>query len=166
MFTPLHIIPIMNSGPNIPIGIDSSDPETLFRLFFDDSVLDRLVHCTNNNAAINTVKESSERAWKLVNRDDILSYLGVLVWSGLNSSSWCQNYWYIATDAPVHEAIRSSVSRQRWKAIHRYFHIWETTEADSGSQYQKKAYPHEKVEPLAQVLRQNFKKYFNPCRCR
>jgi hypothetical protein len=154
MFTPLKMDPIIDSGPNLPIGTDSSDPETLFRLFFDDSVLDRLVNCTNTNAAVKIATTPLKTPWKPVNREDILSYLGVLIWSGLYLSPRRESYWNTRPESPVHEAIGASISRNRWKAIHQYFHIWERSDPPDMSQ--QKVFPHEKVEPLAQILRQNF----------
>ena|SRR5436190_19432178 len=40
----------IQSSSQIPYTIDSSSPEDLFSLFFTDSVLDRIVRCTNSNA--------------------------------------------------------------------------------------------------------------------
>jgi hypothetical protein len=55
---PLELIPINNPGPKIPENVDSSDPETLFQLFFDDNVLDQLVSCTN--ACAERTREASQ----------------------------------------------------------------------------------------------------------
>src|SRR2546421_12405124 len=68
--------------------IDSSSPENLFSLFFTDSVLDRIVRCTNLNAEKVRVDPVATRAkniqfrdslnqspWKPVTSSDILAYL-------------------------------------------------------------------------------------------
>ena len=57
-FSPLKIIPSFKamdlnrttSSSQIPNTINSSSPEALFTLFFTDSVIDRIVRCTNVNA--------------------------------------------------------------------------------------------------------------------
>ena len=57
-FSPLKLIPSFKamdlnrttSSSQIPNTIDSSNPEALFTLFFTDSVIDRIVQCTNANA--------------------------------------------------------------------------------------------------------------------
>jgi Transposase IS4 len=63
-FTPMKMDPIVNPGPILPDGFDSEDPEALFRLLFDDRILDRIVRCTNLNAA----SIQHKRAWKPVSK--------------------------------------------------------------------------------------------------
>jgi len=57
-FSPLKLIPRFKamdlnhttSSSQVPNTIDSSSPEAIFTLFFTDSVIDRIVRCTNINA--------------------------------------------------------------------------------------------------------------------
>src|SRR5947208_16469068 len=57
-FSPLKLIPRFKamdlnhttSSSQIPNTIDSSNPEALFTLFFTDSVINRIIQCTNVNA--------------------------------------------------------------------------------------------------------------------
>ena len=81
-FTPMKMDPIINSGPILPDGFNSEDPETLFRLLFDDRILDRIVRCTNLNAA----SKHHRIPWKPVSHEDILSYIGSLVFFGLDQA--------------------------------------------------------------------------------
>ena len=39
-FTPMKMDPIVNAGPILPDGFNSTDPEALFRLLFDDRILE------------------------------------------------------------------------------------------------------------------------------
>jgi hypothetical protein len=39
-FEPLKLEPIDNPGPKLPENVDSSDPELVFRLLWDDSIID------------------------------------------------------------------------------------------------------------------------------
>jgi hypothetical protein len=48
-FEAIKLENVKSSSQNLHT-IDSSSPETLFSLFFTDSVLDRIVRCTNLNA--------------------------------------------------------------------------------------------------------------------
>ena len=57
-FSPLKLIPrfkamdliYTTSSSQIPNTIDSSSPEAIFTLFFTDSVISRIIQCTNVNA--------------------------------------------------------------------------------------------------------------------
>jgi hypothetical protein len=91
-------------------------------------------------------------------------------------------YWNTRDDAPIHPPIQQAMGRARWEQIHRYFHIWEPEpgpgpEPEPGPGLEpepepepepelkpassEKVNPHDKVEPIAQNLRQNFKRYWH-----
>src|SRR5258708_30133342 len=69
-FKPLVMKPIPNSGPILPTGFNSEDPEAVFRLLFDDRIINRIVRCTNQYAA----SKQHRIPWKLVTNNEILSY--------------------------------------------------------------------------------------------
>jgi hypothetical protein len=147
--------PIINSGPILPDGFNSEDPEALFRLLFDDRVLERIVRCTNLNAA----SKHHRIPWKPVSHKDILSYIGSLVFFGLEQATEQKDYWSTGRDSTVYTLIQNSMGRDRWQQIHAFLHVY-----DSQDDYpdQQKVEAHEKVEPIAQILRENFSKYFQP----
>jgi hypothetical protein len=74
--------PIINSSPILPNGFNSTDPETLFRLFFDNRILERIVRYTN----LNTALKHHRIPWKPVSNNDILSYIGILVFFSLEKA--------------------------------------------------------------------------------
>ena len=153
-FKPMKMDPIISPGPILPNGYDSKDPEALFRLLFDDRILDRIVRCTNLNAA----SKQHERAWRPVSREDILSYLGILIFFGLDQAVEQKDYWNTSQDGSIHAPVRNSMSRNRWQQIHAFLHIYEPQ--DYPERNQQKIEAHEKVEPIAQILQENFSKYF------
>ena len=61
-------------------------PEVIFRLLFNDKLLNLIVDCTNKNAEIQreqyqqTTFRSSQRTWKPINQSDILAYLGIIIY--------------------------------------------------------------------------------------
>jgi len=83
-FKPLPLLEIHNPGPNIPEYVDKTNPENLFRLYFDNRILDILVDCTNSNATTQRDVSIKQRDWEPVIRYDILSYLGILIWMGIH----------------------------------------------------------------------------------
>ncbi len=110
-FKPLKLDPIVNPGPILPSGFDSEDPEAVFRLLFDDRILDRIVRCTNLNAAASTQHET---AWKPVTKEEILSYLGALIFFGLENTPEQRNYWNIGQNNSIYPLIQNAMGRNRW----------------------------------------------------
>ena len=69
----------------IPTTINSSDPEALFKLFFEESTIQMLINATNKNADIKRTKYPQQkyaRAWRPVDLNEILAYLGIAVFMG------------------------------------------------------------------------------------
>ena len=120
-FKPLVMDPITNPGPILPPEFSSEDPETVFRLLFNDRILDRIVRCTNQYA---TLKEH-RIPWKPVSKEDILSYLGCLIFFGLEKTPKQSNYWSTRLNGSIHPPIQNSISRDRWQQIHACLHVYE-----------------------------------------
>src|SRR2546421_213827 len=114
----------------------TSSPKDLFSLFFTDSVLDRIVRCTNFNAervradSVATRAKNiwfhdslNQRPWKPVTSYEILAYLGILIYMGIHVEPYINDYWNTNKDDPIHQLVRKTMSNNRWKQIDRYFHI-------------------------------------------
>jgi hypothetical protein len=103
-FSPLKLIPrfeVMNlhrikNSSQVPNTINSSSPEAIFTLFFTDSVVNRIVQCTNTNAEriranpvasraknIRFKNSHNQRPWKPVTSPEILAYLGIIIYMGI-----------------------------------------------------------------------------------
>ncbi|KAF2188001.1 hypothetical protein K469DRAFT_440606, partial [Zopfia rhizophila CBS 207.26] len=68
-------------------------------------------------------------------------------------------YWNINPDTePIHPSVRKAMGRTRWQQIHRYFHIWNRFLPGALGHVRA----HEKADPLANLLRETFKTYWNP----
>ncbi len=61
---------------------------------------------------------------------------------------------------PVHNEVRNTISRIRWKQIHRYFHVQDPALDHFASN--RTTRPHEKVDPLAKLLLATFQRYQKP----
>jgi hypothetical protein len=141
--------------------IDSSSPENLFSLFFTDSVLNRIVRCTNLNAEKVRVDPVATKAknirfhdslnqlpWKLVTSSEILAYLRILIYMGIHVKPHINDYWNISEeDRPIHQPVRKTMSIHRWKQINRYLHIWNPALDRLFERPDDKVRPHEKVNP-------------------
>jgi hypothetical protein len=158
--------------------IDSSSPETLFSLFFTDSVLDRIVRCTNINAEEVRVDPVATRAknirchdsldqlpWKPVTSSEILAYLGILVYMGIHVAPHINDYWNTSDeDCPIHQPVQKTMSIHRWKQIDRHLHIWNPALDRLSERPDDKVQPHEKINPLLKLLSSSFQRYWKPGR--
>jgi hypothetical protein len=97
-FKPLVMDPVINPGPILPSGLNSEDPEAVFRLLFDDRILNRIVRCTNRYAA----SKQHKKSWKPVSNEDILSYLGIVIFFGLEDTPEQRNYWNTSLNGSIY----------------------------------------------------------------
>ena len=94
-FTPL---PIRNkneySKPNLPDYIDDKDPQQLFKLFWTDKLIDKLVEYINKNAELHPPPEDAQfpHRWKPTLRQELYAYLAVLIYIGLHIESSIKDY--------------------------------------------------------------------------
>ena len=112
-FSPLKLIPkfeVMDlnhttSSSQISNTINSSSPEALFALFFTDSVIDRIVQCTNINAEsvradpVNSRTQNirfhnsyNQLPWKPVTSSEILAYLRINIYMGIHTEPHINDY--------------------------------------------------------------------------
>jgi hypothetical protein len=163
--------------PNLPDSFFSSeniDELELFRLFFDDSLIERLVQCTNLHATHSRQKHQqeypniSQRDWRLVSKEEILVYIGILGYMGIFPCPTQEGYWNTEFGPPIYPPIYQSMAMSRWQQIHRYFHVFDP-DTDTPSKPEKsakshliKVKPHEKVLPIADYLRTKFRVYWIP----
>ena len=130
-FSPLKLIPRFKamdlnhttSSSQILNTLDSSSPEALFTLFFTDSVIDRIIQCTNVNAERIRIDPVNSRAqnsrfhnshnqlpWKLVTSSEILAFLGITIYMGIHIEPYITNYWNTdGESSPVHHPIWNTI---------------------------------------------------------
>jgi hypothetical protein len=160
---PVHAIPDFdpivyidqNNTPCLPTTIDSSDPEALFRLFFEDSTIEMLVTATNENAIVKRSKYSQSqhaRPWHNVDFNEMLAYLGIAIFMGCQRLNTVSEYWNTQPqNGAVFDLIRQSMSLVRWEQIHRYFYVNRPGHPNLR--------PFEKMEPLDDIIRNASQKY-------
>jgi len=100
-FEPLQIKDYDNHGtPNLPPYLDPHDALGIFKLFFTDEIMDKLVEWTNKYAALHPAKEEARqlhrpRLWLPTCREELYAYFGVLIHMGITIESAIEDYWGI-----------------------------------------------------------------------
>jgi hypothetical protein len=132
-----------------------------YSIFVDDEVLDMLVLETNRHAEQSIVKailsNTTSPHSKLVNwvdttRNEILMFLGLVMWMGLDSKPKLRDYW---TKSPLYtNPISKLMSRNRFETILSLFHC-----ADNEAPSPERLY---KINPLINLLNTKFQKTYNP----
>lgn len=105
-------------GPRVPV---SSDPLSLFQLYFTDDVLDLIVQETNRYAQQVLTAKGSDKTWS-TNAAEIRAYFGFAILMGINRLPEIRDYW--STDPTLHYSpIADRISRDRFEELTRYLHF-------------------------------------------
>jgi hypothetical protein len=150
---------------------DVQTPYDIFRLFFNDEILDIIADHTNQNYAMQQAarkpgeiepkaggvrrpkKKKKKEYWVDTTAQELQAYLAIWIWMGLAPLPRINDYWNTNDkNGPIFNLIRQHMSRNRWKTIDRYFRIAKPTK--------EKQSPFEKLEPLNDHLRQKFRQYW------
>jgi len=80
--------------PKLPANINNNNPLQLFKLFWTDEWIDRLVEYTNGNAELYPALEDKDfpRRWKPTSRQEMHAYLAVVIHMGLHIESSIEEY--------------------------------------------------------------------------
>ena len=154
-FEPLEIPSVTGKG-NLPGNFSANDPLAIFELFFDDEAIESLTNHTNQYAALNLIKDKPRvRPWFPTTPKELRAYLAGYIWMGLHPEKPTKQFWNRdITKGPSHELLWRNISKERWQQIDRFFHISDPLQDANKTVF-------EKLEPLSEHLRQNFKKYWN-----
>ena len=154
-FQPLRI-----PGPHLPdsVGDDTSELG-LFRLFFDDSVLERLVTSTNDYADKNqSIKPNMYKRFKRhpLTPDEIMRYLGCLLLLSISSvRNYCSAWSKKSSQHLSH--LPRLLTRDRFQAIGAFLHVVTAEEESSMSSHRLK-----KILPLHDVIKRKCLDLYQP----
>ena len=142
---------------NLPDHVKPDDPYAIFSLFFDDSTLGILAQNTNKYAELNPAPSTPyARPWRPTTIAELRAYIGVYIWMGVHPESSIESYWSTnSTKETIHYAVTKHISCNRWQQIDRFFHISAPRLA-----IKSKESTFDKLEPLSEHLREQFKKYW------
>src|SRR5436309_3536651 len=82
--------------PRLPPHVRGKEPLQVFRLFWDDEMINKIVVYTNCNAQLQRSSgplQETARSWAPVTNDEIYSYLSIVIHMGLHRESQVGDYW-------------------------------------------------------------------------
>ena len=125
---------------------DSFTPEKAFSIFVDDEVLQYLIDQTNIYANQITAKRitndsltfyARHQKWNATIKDKIKTFLGILLWIGLNRKSTIGSYW---SQSPLHKnEIAGIMSRHRFELLLNCIHFSDNKELEDENRLWNKA---------------------------
>ena len=98
-FEPLQIDDYYDPGEAfVPSSIDRHDPIALFRLFFDDKMMDLMAVWTNAYTEAHLVPKKDaprgkQRPWSPTCRQELYVYFAVVIYIGITIEPAIENYW-------------------------------------------------------------------------
>ncbi|XP_053995482.1 uncharacterized protein LOC128885450 [Hylaeus anthracinus] len=134
-----------NSTPNLYLeeekllieNVDCNNPLAVFKIFFTDYIAEIMVEETNKYAeqCMNSVS-NRRKNWKPVTRDEINTFVGILLIMGVVQLPklrlyWCKRAMYMNT------CIKRSMLRDRFLSILRYLHFSDDSTAQIEDRLQK-----------------------------
>ena len=133
-------------------------------MFFTNGVLRTIAENTNKYAALYKTHRRPV-PWKNTSVPELKAYLGVLLYRSLYPQPGRRSYWNININRPIHEALTSSISRDRFAELEANLHL---SNPDSGGDC------FSKLEPLNSQLLKACKAFWHPgsalavdeCMCR
>lgn len=157
-FTPAQQPGIKNSITN---KLQGSSVFDYYSIFVDEEVLNLLVLETNRFATQCIVKEIISEAnlphsrlskWVDTTRNELLMFLGLVMWMGLDSKPKLRDYW---SKSPLYMSTVSKVMpRNRFEALISLIHTADNENASAHRLY--------KINPLIELLNTKFQNAFNP----
>lgn len=126
-------------------------PISIFSRFFDEAMLEAIIHNTNIYAL--SKDAGNGRPWEPLVKKELLIFLSILIYLGLYSVNGIEKLWNKGLKAPVHY-IAQKMSMKRFQQIKRFLHISEPY-ADNRPYYAK-------VEPLLSHICNISKKLYMP----
>ena len=146
-----------NGGLRRTIPADIT-PAQVFNLLVDDEVITEIVNETNTyalqciSAQPNT--RSSTNQWKPTDKEEILKYLGLIMWMGLVKVGKLANYW---STNPLYKNLVASntMPRNRFQAILRHIHFANNEMIEPNDKLGK-------IQPLIDKLQDKFQKLYTP----
>jgi hypothetical protein len=164
VFTPLQPELPRPASANLPTSfppILQATPFDYFTLFFTPELYKLIARNTNTYAATQRMqKDERQREWRDIIHEDIMVFIGVVIYMGVHLEADISSYWSTQPTAPTH-ILSSYISLRRYKQIKRYLHIsCATTDISNGLQNSEQWWY--KIEPLSSYLLPLFRQYYIP----
>ncbi|XP_030759385.1 piggyBac transposable element-derived protein 3-like [Sitophilus oryzae] len=119
-------------------------PATLFKLFFDDTVMTQILEYTNLYAR-------QKNRLGDVTIDELFSYIGIMILSGYSSVSRRKMYWQNSDDTN-NKLVAAAISRDRFQFLTNNIHFNDNSQLTQGDKFSK-------LRPLFDSLNNKFHEY-------
>lgn len=112
---------------------DCNDPFTLYKLFFTDYILEKIVKETNDYAAqcINNYSSSSrmhQQAWQSVTREEMITFISILLIMGVVPLPEIRLYWS-KKEMYANARIKNAMKRDRFLSILKFLRFSDNNTA-------------------------------------
>ena len=127
----------------------------VFSLFFNDTILQRIVENINEYAAKHASKKdkSFARKWYFISKEELRAYIATYIYMRIHNQSKVSNYWNRdSIKSSLHSFVYDQIELCRWEQIDRFLRISKFTSSIS--------IVFEKLEKLSEHLRHTFKQYW------
>jgi hypothetical protein len=167
VFTPFQPEIPRSASTNLPtfFPIHHASPFDYFSLFFTTSIYQLIAKNTNTYAAAQRMQKEelhAQREWTPVVYQEVMVFIGVIIYMGLHTESETSDYWSTEATAPSH-IITSFISLRRFQQIKRYLHIsCSLTDINLDKNLSTNSQWWYKVEPLSSHLQPLFRSYYIP----
>lgn len=145
--------------------LQGREPVDFYLLFIDDFIQDILVEETNKYAEQKVVeaiidesitKHSLLNIWKPTSKGELLRFLALIIWMGLDKKPELRDYWSTKNILYVNEVSKiCGISRNRFELLLHFFHISDNQLAPANDRLYK-------ITPLVDVLNSKFQKMCVP----
>ena len=136
----------------LPSNVPPNDAYGIFSLFFTNEVLEIIAENTNKYATLHKAHTRPRVLWRNTSVNELKAYLGVLLYRSLYSQPERHTYWNTNITRPIHEALTSSISGDRFAELEANLHLSELGEGNCFS----------KLEPLNTQLLKTCKALWHP----
>ena len=108
--------------------IDQTRPIELFKLFFTERWLEKIVQYTNINAIRIQDEEATgetphQRYWHPVTKYELYAYFAGVIHMGIHKEAQIEDYWRDYTSFGVQHRIRDFIGAKRWEQIDRFLYL-------------------------------------------
>ena len=126
--------PLTHGRGRLPRDIHANKPYEVFGLFFDDGVLELIASCTNKYAAGELARIKANeftphaRAWKPTTKQELRTYLGIIIWIGIHKETSMKDFWRQNTrSGPTHLLVIEHIALNRFEQLSRFLHVSDST---------------------------------------
>ena len=138
----------------------SSDPLTLFGMYFTDKVINLIVQEMNHYTQHVLAAKGSDKVMS-TNAAEIKAYFVFCILMGINRLPEIRDYW--STDPFLHYApIAEKISRDRFEELTRYLHFVDNTTLPARGQPGFSRL--QKVDPIVAAVKAKFTEIYSPHR--